>query len=27
LERCGKHRQARAIRAASRTFPASGVNA
>lgn len=27
LERCGKHRQSRAFRAAARTFPASGVSA
>ena len=27
LERCGKHRQAGAFRAAARTFPASGVSA
>lgn len=27
LERCGKHRQARAFRATARTFPASGVSA
>jgi len=26
LERCGKHRQARAFRAAARTFPAGGVS-
>jgi hypothetical protein len=27
LERCGKHRQARAIRAATRTLPTGGVTA
>ena len=26
LERCGKHRQARAFRAAARTFPVGGVS-